>query len=39
MPANSFLTPPEVDDYISDIIGDQRSLKFLEMNDSAVMFV
>lgn len=22
MPANSFLTPPEVDDYMSDIIGD-----------------
>lgn len=39
MPANSFLTPLEVDDYITDIIGDQRSLKFLKMNDFALKFV
>lgn len=39
MPANSFLTPSEVDDYLPDIIGDQRSLKFLKMNDSALNFV
>lgn len=39
MPANSFLAPPEVDDYIFDIMSDQRFLKFLKMNNSALQFV
>ena len=39
VPKNSFLEPPQVDEYIGDIISDQKSLKFLRMNDNALKFV
>ena len=36
VPANGFLTPPDVDDYVEDIINDKRSIKFLKMQDQAL---
>ena len=31
-----FLVPPEVDEHITDIVGDQKALKFLKMKDGAL---
>nr|XP_034313074.1 uncharacterized protein LOC117684547 [Crassostrea gigas] len=39
IPGNEFLNPPEIDDYIEDLVADHKSMKFLKMHDSSLKFV
>ena len=33
---NDFLHPPDVDDYLEDLVADHKSMKFLKMHDSSL---
>ncbi|XP_062578759.1 uncharacterized protein LOC134240705 [Saccostrea cucullata] len=37
--SNQFLNPPDVDDYLEDLVADHKSMKFLKMHDSSLKFV
>ena len=39
VPANTFLTPPNVDDYIEDLVNDQKAMRFLRMHDACLRYV
>ena len=39
IPANGFLNPPDIDDYIEDLVADHKSMRFLKMHDSSLKFV
>ncbi|XP_062584288.1 uncharacterized protein LOC134246041 [Saccostrea cucullata] len=39
IPGNQFLNPPDVDDYLEDLVADHKSMKFLKMHDSSLKFV
>ncbi|XP_078330091.1 uncharacterized protein LOC144624336 [Crassostrea virginica] len=39
IPGNDFLNPPDVDDYLEDLVADHKSMKFLKMHDSSLKFV
>ncbi|KAK3089006.1 hypothetical protein FSP39_000093, partial [Pinctada imbricata] len=39
IPANSFLTPPKVDEYIEDLVNDNKVMRFLRMHDASLKHV
>ncbi|XP_061170663.1 uncharacterized protein LOC133180102 [Saccostrea echinata] len=39
IPGNHFLNPPDIDNYLSDLVADHKSMKFLKMHDSSLKFV
>ena len=39
VPANSFLVPPELDDYMEDLIGDRKAFRFLKMQDISLKYI
>ncbi|XP_061187959.1 uncharacterized protein LOC133195987 [Saccostrea echinata] len=39
IPGNHFVNPPDVDDYLEDLVADHKSMKFLKMHDSSLKFV
>ena len=40
IPGNDFfLNPPDVDDYLEDLVADHKSMKILKMHDSSLKFV
>ena len=39
VPGSEFFHPPDVHDYLEDLVADHKSIKFLKMNDSSLKFV
>ena len=39
VPSNAIFSPPAIDNFVEDLIGDQKALRFMKRHDNSLKFI